>query len=176
VRLEVADIKASSFWNAPWGKMDLHEKQLRRMVDGSGLDRSTDPPTHDAKIETQWFAECAEADRTELVFDLGAVCDVADVHLWNANATSRHGGGWGEGNTVRHWVRKLQILAAEQVGGPWQDVTTLNLRRPLGKAGESGQRIPLGVRARYVRFRVAERTEMHCVGLAEVEFYGVKVP
>ena len=175
-RLEVADIRASSAWNAPWGKLDLHENQLRRLVDGSGLDRSTDPPGHDAKIETQWFAECAEADRTELIFDLGAVCELADVHLWNANATSRHGGGWGDGNTVRHWVRKLQILASEQPDGPWTEVRSAVLRRPSGQAGEPGERIPLGVRARYVRLRVLDRTEMHCVGLSEVEFYGVKAP
>jgi hypothetical protein len=175
-RLEVADIKASSAWNAGWGKMDLHEKQLRRLVDGSGLDRTTDPATHDAKIETQWYAECAEAERTELRFDLGAVCDLTDVVIWNANATSRHGGGWGDGNTVRHWVRKLQVLSSEQADGPWQVVTTVNLRRPLGQPGEPGQQVPLGVRARFIRLRVMERTEMHCVGLAEIEFLGVRAP
>jgi hypothetical protein len=175
-RLEVADIKASSAWDAPWGRMDLHEKDLRRLVDGSGLDRSTDPPTHDALRETQWLAECVESDRAELLFDLGAACDLADVHVWNANITSRHGGGWGNGNTVRHGIKKLQILAAERPDGPWRDVVTVRLRRPDGKPGEAGQRIPLGVRARYVRFRSLERTDMHCVGLSEVEFTGVKAP
>jgi hypothetical protein len=175
VRLAVADIKASSEWNAPWGKLNLHEEQLRRLVDGSGLDHSTDPPTHDAKIETQWFAECAEADQTELTFDLGASCDLTDVVIWNANTTSRHGGGWGDGNTVRHWVRAARILVAEQPDGPWREMATAALRRPLGRPGEFGERIPLGIRARYVKLRVIDRTEMHCVGLSEIEFYGVKV-
>ena len=143
-RLEVADIRASSVWNAPWGKLDLHEKQLRRMVDGSGLDRSTDPPSHDGKIDTQWFAECAEADRTELVFDLGAVCELADVHLWNANATSRHGGGWGDGNTVRHWVRKLQILASEQPAGPWTEVRVGGAAPPVRPGGRTRRTHPAG--------------------------------
>ncbi len=176
VQLEVADIRATSSWNAPWGKMDLHEKDLRRLVDGSGLDRSIDPPTHSPKIETQWFAECAEADRTEIVFDLGAACDLADVHLWNANATSRHGGGWGDGNSVRHAFRKLQVLASEKADGPWKDAGTFRLKRPSGRADEAGERLSLGIRARYVRFRSLQRTEMHCIGLSEVEFLGAKAP
>jgi hypothetical protein len=101
--------------------------------------------------------------------------ELTDVVIWNANTTSRHGGGWGDGNTVRHWVRTARILDAEQPDGPWRAVATQTLRRPLGRPGEPGERIPLGIRARYVKLRVVDRTEMHCVGLSEVEFYGVKV-
>jgi len=146
------------------------------MIDGSGLDRSVDPPTHGNRPQDQWWGDWLDPDKTELIFDLGAVCEIADLRVWNANFCTAHGKGPGEGDTVRHWSKTLRVFSAQAPDGPWTEAGEFTLHRPSGKAPEPPDVLPLGVKARCVKVRFHRHTAMEVPmpGLSEVEFLGVK--
>jgi hypothetical protein len=173
-RLPVARVDLETeFWSAGWGDLRPNRDSLGRLIDGSGLDRGQDPPRHGNRIQDQWYAEYASRENTRLIFDLGRTTEVVDARIWNANATSEHAKGFGEGTEVRHWVRRILVETADSPSGPWKAIGQFPMRRPSGKDDEAGELIPIGTRARCVRLWLLGNTDMAAVGLAEVEFYGI---
>lgn len=172
-RLAVArvDLETES-WSAGWGDLRPNRENLNRLIDGSGLDRGQDPPRHSNRIQDQWYAEYASRENTRLVFDLGRPAEIVEARIWNANATSEHGKGFGEGTEVRHWARRILLETADSPSGPWKPLGQFRMRRPSGRNDEAGELVPIGTRARHVRIWLLGNTDMAAVGLSEVEFYG----
>lgn len=154
-------------WMAP----SINNSMLKNLTNGSGLDRSVDPPLHDTDIKNAWYGVAIDADKTMLTFDLGALYQLSDLRVWNLNTTEGPTQPWGQGDIVRPATPRIQIFTAQSEEGPWADLGVTSLRRPSGKAPDPGQLISIGKTARYVRFQFSKPTEL-TIGLAEVEFYG----
>lgn len=173
-RLKVAAVTARG---EAFGMVDavlnLNEPTLSKLTDGSGLDRGSDPPHHDTNVENAWHGDFTNPDRTVLTFDLGEVCDVADLRIWNFNTRNAHGTGWGQGPTVRTAAHQVRLATSESATGPWADLGQFPLREPSGDRPDAGDLLPIGQRARYVQIHFAMPHEVSMVGLAEVEFAGL---
>lgn len=168
-RLEVARVSV-----AGKAASALNENFLLKLTDGSGLDRSTDTARHDTVLANAWYAASSLPDQTVLTFDLGAVCEVADVRIWNFNTRNAHGMGWGEGPSVRIATHAIRLSTGETPEGPWIKFDPFKLRRPPGDAPDPGELLPIGRRARYVRIHFMRPQEAPEFGLGEVEFYGMR--
>lgn len=153
--------------------VQLHEENLNRMLDGSGLDQTTDPATHGTNIADAWFAEFIEPEGTRLTFDLGDRVQLADIRLWNLNTRSVRGNVWGKGTRVESAAVRVQVSVADSPDGPWTDLEVTRLRIPDGTTGDPGQMIPVGKTARYVRLAFGG-LKQRALGLGEVEFFGIK--
>lgn len=158
--------------NSPY-EVKLHEENLIRLVDGSGLDQTTDPATHSTNILDAWFIELSEPDGNQLTFDLGEIYQLADIRLWNLNTRSAGAAKWGQGTEVESAAQQVRISVAVNSDGPWTEGGETNLRVPSGASGDPGQLLPVGKPARFVRLNFAG-PKYRPMGLAEVEFYGVK--
>lgn len=171
-RLPVAKITAEGGKRVDWAEPKIRADLLPNLINGSGLDRTVDPPLHDTNIANAWFCEFTDADTTAINFDLGTTAHLGDIRIWNLNTTSAHGVGWGQGETAFYAIPRVRILLADKADGPWTDLGTTPLRMPSGKAPDPGQLISVGKPARYVRFAFSNPTNALTLGLAEVEFYG----
>jgi hypothetical protein len=154
--------------------LNLREMILTNLTNQSGLDRSVTPPAHDTDIKHAWFADWSNPDKTALTFDLGAVCDLAEVRVWNLNTRSAHGVGWGQGPTVRAAAQQVRLAISDTAAGLWADLGEFKLREPPGDRPDVGDLLPVGRHARYVQIRFANPHEGGGnLGLAEVEIYGL---
>ena len=157
----------------PESWLNLRKTILTNLTNQSGLDRSVTPPVHDTDIKNAWYADWSDPDKTALTFDLGAVCDLADVRVWNLNTRSAHGTGWGQGPTVRAAAPQIRMSIRDAAAGPWTDLGEFKLHEPSGDRPDAGDLLPIGRRARYVQIRFAKpHGGGGNLGLAEVEFYG----
>ena len=97
-KLSVAQVTVDGEVMGPVGiHMELNQPSLVNLINGSGLDRQAIPPVHDTDIKHAWFASWSEPEKSVLTFDLGALCAVSDIRIWNLNTRSAHGLGWGQG-------------------------------------------------------------------------------
>ena len=174
-KLSVAQVSVVGEHMGPVGiPLTLNQASLKNLINGSGLDRRTDPPAHDTDINHAWFASWSEPEKTVLTFDLGAICSVSDLRVWNLNTRSAHGLGWGQGPTVRDAARQIRLSIGDEATGPWTDLGGFKLHAPPGDRPDGGDLIAVGRKARFVRIHFVRPHESPTVGLAEVEFYGVR--
>lgn len=173
-RLTVAGVTLAGEGMKGWEKhLRLRQDILTNLTNQSGLDRSVTPPVHDTDIKNAWYADWSDPDKTALTFDLGAVCDLAEVRVWNLNTRSAHGAGWGKGPTVRAAAQQVRLAIGDTADGPWTDLGEFKLHEPPGDKADPGDLFPIGRRARYVRIHFAmPHGGDSNLGLAEVEFYG----
>jgi hypothetical protein len=151
----------------------LRQDILTNLTNQSGLDRSVTPPVHDTDIKNAWYADWSDPDKTALTFDLGAVCNLAEMRVWNLNTRSAHGTGWGQGPNVRAAAPQVRLAIGDTADGPWTDLGEFKLHEPPGDKPDAGDLLPVGRHARYVQIRFAKPHGGHGnLGLAEVEFYG----
>ena len=174
-KLSVAQVTVDGEVMGPVGiRMELNQPSLVNLINGSGLDRQAIPPVHDTDIKHAWFASWSEPEKTVLTFDLGALCAVSDIRIWNLNTRSAHGLGWGQGPTVRDAARQIRLSISSDAKGPWTDLGEFKLHEPTGDRPDAGDLLPVGREARHVRIHFARPQESPTVGLAEVEFYGLQ--
>ncbi|MFM7290495.1 MAG: PA14 domain-containing protein [Planctomycetia bacterium] len=150
----------------------LNEASLSNLINGSGLNRQSDPPQHDIDIKHVWYADGADANHIALTFDVGQTCELSDLRVWNVNTRSAHGLGWGQGPTVRDAARQIRVSVSAAADGPWTDLGEFKLHEPPGDQPDPGDLIPLSQTARFVRLRFARPHDTQTVGLAEVELFG----
>ena len=173
-RLTVAGVTVASEAMNGWDKhLRLRKDILTNLTNQSGLDRSVTPPAHDTDIKNAWYADWSDPDKTALTFALGAVCNLAEVRVWNLNTRSAHGTGWGHGPNVRAAAQQVRVAIGDTADGPWTDLGEFKLHEPPGDKPDAGDLLPVGRHARYVQIRFANPHGGHGnLGLAEVEFYG----
>lgn len=115
-----------------------------------------------------------------IVFDLGAVYDVSQFHVWNynegANSTTLARGA----NAVTVLVSESNTLTGLAATGP--GISTLAgptaLTSASGASGDAGTNYSAAFRARYVRFDISSNHggDDRFVGLSEIRFDGTPVP
>ena len=132
--IEGVKVSAAGSSFAADGKLNLNRDCLIRMVNGSGLDRSTDPPTHGTNIDDAWYGEWLDPKTSSLTFDLGGLHRLSELRLWNLNTRSAHGSGWGHGTSVREALPAIRVLISSAAEGPWTDLGEFKLRCPAGNS------------------------------------------
>jgi hypothetical protein len=141
------------------------------VIDGSGLREDPARPGVFTHLSNRWAdGGCMWTSRGEplgkegrcwLRLDLGRVCQVAGLHVWNYNEA----GGW-QGRSVK----AFDLLASED-DAKWSEAGSYTLHCATGKDDEPGEAVSLAksVAARYLKIvPAAHYGRDNLVGLAEI--------
>jgi hypothetical protein len=172
--ITVVDAKGSSSFNedatfAPW-----------YLVDGSGLDESDpDAVTHGLATSSNKNSWLSAPNDTEwlLIFDLGAIYDLASLQIWNFNFSNQVGSGAKD-------VDISTSIVDENSG--WVAPIRFEFEQASGESNYEGFTLDVSKLspARYVQFDIKSNhgtkfgglNSYNLVGLSEVRFYGTPVP
>jgi hypothetical protein len=143
------------------------------VINGSGLVDGRHGVTPDG---TMWlsngtFAAPTDPLPAEITFDLGALVHLTSFHVWNYNEAT-------DGLMTRG-ANNVQVLVAQDAGGPFTSAGSLTFIKASGTAGEPGQHFEFDQpNVRYVRFNIlsSHGGDNQFAGLSEVKFYKQGVP
>ncbi len=111
----------------------------------------------------------------EIVFDLGGIEKIIEMHVFNYNENSGNPGLF-----TRRGVNELEILVSnDNFGGDIRSLGTFNLTQADGLAGLTPDVLDLGgVEAQYVKFDIisSHGGDNEFVGLNEVRFFRSVIP
>ena len=150
---------SSEYTLAPWDLRAVH------VVDGSGL--SGAPAVHAVTDTTgNSWQTISQSGTADLQFDLGQVCQLTNVHVWNLNFYAPYNGRGANQVTIR--------TSTDAVA--WNTEGTYAFTQASGVAGDPGFDLnPAGWQAaRYVDFQILSNfgspDNAGHVGLSEVQF------
>ena len=156
---------SSEYTLAPWDLRAIH------VVDGSGLSGS---PTGHAVTDPSGnsWQTISQTGTGDIQFDLGRVCQLTNVHVWNLNFYAPYNGRGANQVTIR----------TSTDASTWNTEGTYGFTQASGVAGDLGFDInPAGWQAaRYVDFQILNNfggsDNAGHVGLSEVQFSAVPEP
>ncbi|MEI6518862.1 MAG: hypothetical protein WCO98_02275, partial [bacterium] len=149
---------------------------IKKIVDGSGLNMDTVPVQHDLLLQNQWYTRQPYKEKNPtMTFDLGSIYDLKNMHVWNYNDERAFGGDKSVG------AKTVDIYISENLPDNLQFWGTVVFPRATNTKTYIGNDIPIKARTRYVKFIIRNiydypwDTPLVAVGLAEVWFYGDKI-
>ncbi len=150
---------SSEYTSAPWDLRAIH------IVDGSGLSGS---PAGHALTDTSGnsWQTISQTGSGDIQFDLGKVCQITNVHVWNLNFAAPYNGRGANQVTIRTSTN----------ASTWNTEGTYSFTQASGVPGDLGfDIITTGWKAaRYVNFQILSNfggaDNAGHVGLSEVQF------
>ena len=141
-------------------------RTARKLVDGSGWGetaRGSGVYVHTSDVGSDGTCMWNGDADSWLVFDLGKMCRVNGIYVWNYN----EGGGWNSRS-----VKDVAVSASAD-GKEFKPVGTFTLREASGKDDDAGQAVPFAnvTRARFFKFQILSNYKGgESSGLSEVRF------
>ena len=141
-------------------------RTARKLIDGSGwgeTSRGSGVYVHTSDVGSDGTCMWNGDADSWLVFDLGKMCRVNGIYVWNYN----EGGGWNSRS-----VKDVAVSASAD-GKRFKPVGAFTLREASGRDDEAGQAVPFpGVtRARFFKFQILSNYKGgENSGLSEVRF------
>ena len=156
---------SSEYTLAPWDLRAIH------IIDGSGLLGS---PAGHAPTDTSGnsWQTISQSGAGDIQFDLGKVCQLTNVHVWNLNFGAPYNGRGANQVTIR----------TSTDASAWNTEGTYTFLKASGLVGDAGFDLnPAGWQAaRYVEFQILSNfggdDNAGHVGLSEVQFAGASEP
>lgn len=141
-------------------------RTARKLIDGSGWGetaRGSGVYVHTSDVGSDGNCMWNGDPDSWLVFDLGRMCRVNGVYVWNYN----EGGGWNS-----RGVKDVAVSASAD-GKQFRPVGTFTLREASGKDDDAGQAVPFPnvTQARFFKFQILSNYRSgESSGLSEVRF------
>jgi len=141
------------------------------VVDGSGLTGNQ----HGTYPHTWMWLSGTNTVPQAIVFDLGSVYNVTQLHVWNYNEA----GEWSDLGAKNVSVTFGTTLSGFTLGGATGTVASITtFARAPGLDTYTGQYFSTSFDARYVKFDISSNysSTYNYIGLSEVQFTGTAVP
>lgn len=156
---------SSEYTSAPWDLRAVH------VVDGSGLSGSPAGHAMTDPYGNSWQT-ISQSGTADIQFDLGKVCQLSNVHVWNLNFSSPYNG---------RGANQVTILTSTNAS-TWVTEGTYSFTQASGLAGDLGFDINASgwQPARYIDFQILSNFGSYDnaghVGLSEVQFSAASEP